>query len=181
MKPSPLGFILACTLAVLGPGMAASAAAPSETAVRAAFLSKFVAYVSWPAGFRLAPNDPLALCVVGADPFGQTIDQIAVGQQVDGHPLTVRRLAGAPQAEQCQLAFVQGTAAHTTSELLAAMQGKPILTVTDAHAGPQRGIIHFVMADGRVRFIIDQAAAQQAGLELSSRLLAVALSVKPAR
>jgi hypothetical protein len=42
-------------------------------------------------------------------------------------------------------------------------------------------MIFFVVDGGRVRFHIDQAAAQQAGLSLSARLLGVALSVRTAR
>ena len=160
---------------------AAAAARPSDVAVKAAFLAKFVAYVTWPAGLRPPPDAALTLCLVGADPFGRMMEDTVRGQQIDGHPLAVKRLAGAQGADGCQLAFVGGKGGRGTGEVLASMQGKPILTVTDALTGPRRGIIHFVMADGRVRFLIDQAAAQRGGLELSARLLAVALDVKPAR
>ena len=160
---------------------AAPCASPSEAEVKAAFLAKFVAYVNWPASLRLPPDAALTLCVLGNDPFGRTIDETVRGQQVNGHSLAVKRLAGTQGAAGCQLAFVEGTSPHSTNEFLAAMQGKPILTVTDARNGPQRGIIHFVVADGRVRFLIDQAAAERDGLELSARLLAVALDVRADR
>jgi uncharacterized protein DUF4154 len=171
---------LAAALAL--PFAAAPAAAqPSETAVKAAFLTKFAAYVDWPASLRLPANAPLALCVVGGDPFGRTLDEAARGQQVDGHPLVLKRLPSADGADACQVAFVDGTPAHGTADLLRALQGKPVLTVTDGRAGPQRGIIHFVVDGGRVRFHIDRAAAESDGLGLSARLLAIALSVRTTR
>jgi hypothetical protein len=40
------------------------------------------------------------------------------------------------------------------------------------------GMIAFILEDRRVRFNIDQGAAQKAGLKLSSRLLSVARSVR---
>jgi hypothetical protein len=164
------------------PGLAAPAAAqPSEAAVKAAFLPKFAAYVGWPAGAKPPPGAPLTLCVVGSDPFGRMIDEAARGQQVDGHALTVRRLPGAEGADGCQIAFLQGTSPGATGQMLASLRGKPVLTVTDARAGPQRGMIFFVVDGGRVRFHIDQAAAQQCGLTLNARLLAIALSVRTAR
>jgi hypothetical protein len=62
--------------------------------------------------------------------------------------------------------------------MLAALHGKPILTVTDSRNGSARGIIHFAVVDGRVRFYIDQAEASVDGVTISSRLLALAIDVK---
>lgn len=160
---------------------APAAAQPSEVAVKAAFLTKFPAYVDWPASLRLAPNAPITLCVVGGDPFGRTIEEAVRGQQIDRHPLVLKRMTNAAGADGCQVAFVDGTAAHSTADLLHALQGKPVLTVTDGHDGPERGMIHFVVDGGRVRFHIDQAAAESSGLGLSARLLAIALSVRTNR
>jgi hypothetical protein len=160
---------------------APAAAQPSETAVKAAFLTKFAAYVDWPSSVRLAPNAPITLCVVGSDPFGRTIDAAVRGQQIDGHPILLKRMASAAGADGCQVAFIDGNAAHSTADLLHALQGKPVLTVTDGRDGPQRGMIHFVVDGGRVRFHIDQATAESCGLGLSARLLAIALSVRTSR
>jgi hypothetical protein len=126
----------------------------------------------------MPPNAPITLCIVGGDPFGRTIDQAVRGQQVDHHPLVLKRMASAAGADGCQVAFVDGSGGHSTADMLRALQGKPVLTVTDARDGPERGMIHFVLDGGRVRFHIDQAAAETSGLGLSARLLAIALSVR---
>jgi hypothetical protein len=174
----PLGLLAAAAaLALAAPGRAQ----PTETAVKAAFLPKFAAYVSWPSGARVAAGAPIVLCVIGSDPFGRTIDDAARGQAIDGHPLALRRLSGSDGAAGCHIAFVQGPSPKATAQILSTLQGRPVLTVTDARGGPQRGMIYFVVEGGRVRFHIDQAAAQQAGLGLSARLLAVALSVRTPR
>jgi uncharacterized Zn-binding protein involved in type VI secretion len=152
---------------------APAAAPPSDLAVKAAFLTKFPAYVAWPAGARPRPGAPLQICLVGGDPFGRLLDEAARGQQIDGHPLQVRRLDASGQAAGCHVAFLQG---GTPS--LQALQGKPVLTVTDARAGPQGGMIHFVIHQGRVRFTIDEAQAARSGVAISSRLLGIALSVR---
>jgi hypothetical protein len=156
---------------------APAAAQPSEAAVKAAFLTKFAAYVGWPH----PPAGALSLCIVGADPFGGLLDGAARGQQVDGRPIAVRRMPGIDGTDGCHIAFVQGATAGKTAEMLQALRGRPILTVTDARAGGARGMIFFVVDGGRVRFHIDQAAAQQSGLSLSSRLLAIALTVRTGR
>jgi len=156
-------------------------AQPSETAVKAAFLPRFARYVSWPAPATPSAGAPFQLCVVGRDPFGPLLDQAASSELIDGHEVTVRRMAAAARAEGCQLAFVQGTTPQDTARMLLALRSQAILTVTDARAGPQRGMIHFTIVGGRVRFFIDDAEAAGRGLSISSRLLALAAGVRPRR
>lgn len=168
-------------LAAFAGAGAPAGARPSDIAVKAAFLTKFPAYVDWPATLHIAPNAPITLCIVGNDPFGRTIDAAVRGQEVDHHPLVVKRMASVAGADGCQIAFVDGKNGRDTAEMLHALQGKPVLTVTDGRDGPDRGMIHFVLDGGRVRFHIDQAAAENCGLGLDARLLAIALSVRTGR
>ncbi len=161
-------------LAALCAWPAPAAAPPSDLAVKAAFLTKFPAYVAWPAAARPRPGGPVQICLVGSDPFGRLIDDAARGQQVDGHPLQVRRINAPGQAGGCHVAFVQGNA----PAMLQGLQGKPMLTVTDARGSAQGGMIHFVIHQGRVRFNIDEAQAARSGVGISSRLLGIALNVR---
>lgn len=167
-------------LAFVQPG-APARAQPSESAVQAAFLPRFARYVTWPGPSVPAAGAPFQLCIVGRDPFGRLLEQAAAGELIDGHAVAVRRVPGPEAAAGCHLAFVQGAAPQETARLLLAMRRQPILTVTDARAGPQRGVIHFTIVGGRVRFFIDDAAAAERGLTISSRLLALAAGVRPRR
>ena len=149
----------------------AAVAEPLEYAVKAAYLVKFPFYVEWPAGAFAAPNAPLVLCVVGDDPFGSLLDEAVAGQQVQGHPLALRRLKAAVRDAGCHMAYIG--ADHRAETL----RSTGTLVVTDGSA--TSGIIHFVVRDNRVRFTVDDDAAAQSGLAISSKLLNVALSVKP--
>ena len=113
----------------------------------------------------------MQICLVGGDPFGRLLDEAARGQQIDGHPLQVRRLNAATEAAGCHVAYVHGG-------LAPALEGRPVLTVTDARGGAPGGMIHFVIHQGRVRFTIDEALAARSGVGISSRLLGIALSVR---
>lgn len=150
----------------------------SEADVKAAFLPRFARYVTWPAAASPKPGEPFVLCVIGSDPFGRSLDQAAGAQTVDGRRITVRRLRSAAGADGCHVAFIEGSRAQPAGQALAALGRKPILTVTDASSGGQRGLVHFTIANGRVRFFIDEAGAAQRGLSISSRLLALALGVR---
>ena len=156
-------------------------ALPTEEAVKAAFIPKFARYVQWPGTSHPQPRQPFQLCVIGRDPFGPLLDHAAAGEQIDGRPVTVRRLPSAEGAGDCHIAFVRGATPQETARLLIALRSLPVLTVTDSRAGAPRGIIHFTIAGGRVRFFIDEADAAARGMTISSRLLALALGVRQRR
>lgn len=162
---------LAISLAAV-PG--AARAQVSEAAVKAAFLPKIARYIDWPPG-AVAPGAPLQICIVGNDPFGRLIDEAVAGQSVEGHAVTVRRGGG---LDGCHIAFLREPAA---ARALAALRGRPVLTVTDSSDGTKRGMIHFAQKGGRISFYIDDVQAAQAGLGISARLLAIALSVRSRR
>ncbi len=158
-----------------------AAAQPTEQAVKAAFLPKFARYVSWPPAARPGAGAPIQLCIVGTDSFGRLIDQAASGQSVEQHPIAVRRLASPGQAAGCHIAFVNGGNEKSTAAMLSALQARPVLTVTDGKTRAARGMIHFTLHQGRVRFYVDAAAAAQAKLTIDSRLLGIALGAKERR
>jgi hypothetical protein len=168
-------FVLAFVLAAIS---SAAPAQPTESDVKAAFLPRFARYVSWPASSAPSGADPFVLCVIGNDPFGADLDTAVRSQSVDGRRIIVRRLGSASGANGCQVAYVSGTSSESVESLLSALRGKPILTVTDAKYGGARGVIHFALVNGRVRFAIDNSDASRRGLTISSRLLALAVSVK---
>ena len=150
-------------------------AEPTDTAVKAAFLPRFARYVTWPITATPKGSDPFVLCVIGSDPFGGVLDEAARSQLVNGRRIVVRRMDSAAGADRCQIAYVGGS---RSGAILASIGRNPVLTVTDANDSGTRGIIHFVLVGGRVRFFIDQSAAEQRGLSISSRLLALAMGVK---
>ena len=162
-------------------GAASARAQPTEDAVKAAFLPRFARYVTWPAPASPRAGAPFQLCIIGRDPFGPMIDQAASTELIDGHAVTIRRMAGPERAAGCQLAFVRGNSPQDTTRILLALRNQAILTITDGQAGPQRGMIHFTIVSGRVRFFIDDAEAGGRGLSISSRLLALAAGVRGRR
>ena len=153
-------------------------AGPLEAQVKAAFLAKFAGYVNWPPGALGAADDPLQLCVIGRDPFGADFDAVTAKQRVDLHPILIRRMDSTAGAARCHVAFLGGSAKQSTAAMLEALKGQPILTITDESLGAGRGMVHFALKDGRVRFHIDDALAARGNLSISARLLDLALSVK---
>jgi hypothetical protein len=172
------GIFLAAAALVAGlAGATVARAQTTDTAVKAAFLPRFARYVTWPPQVRPGGSDPFVLCVIGSDHFGEGLDSAVRTQTVDGRRIVVRRMDSTDGAGRCHIAYVGGTRTQPIAKMLESLASKPILTVTDAKHSAQRGIIHFTIASGRVRFFIDEANATRHGLAISSRLLALAVGV----
>lgn len=180
---SPAAFVRFVTLAaitltacglVLLP-LPATATVATEAAIKAAYLYNFGLFVEWPSAVFPAADSPFTICVVGNDPFGATLDATVNGQKIRDHPIAVRRLGSLSRNSGCQIAYFASDGPPP-----AAAANSDVLTVSDdATNNDQAGIINFIVMDGRVRFTINEAAAAQSGLTVSSRLLNLAVAVKP--
>lgn len=164
------------------PGRASAADESVEYAVKAAFLYKFGSFVEWPATAFASPASPFLLCVVGEDPFGAALDKAVSGQQIARRPVEVRRLKTVKPDSGCHIVYLAASETQRLAQIIEALRGSSVLTVSDGRSsGATTGIINFVIKDDRVRFDIDDEAAAQNRLAISSKLLGVALSVKPRR
>jgi hypothetical protein len=152
--------------------MTPRAQATLEYSVKANYLVRFAAFVDWPARAFSSAQAPVVICVLGRDPFGAGLDRAASAQSAHGRALVVRRPQSRAAVETCHIAYVgDGGAA-----LLGERSG--LLEVTDSTVGSRRGVVHFVVSEGRVRFHIDLDDARRQGLAISSRLLNLAVSVE---
>jgi len=119
------------------------------------------------------------ICVQGADPFGPVLDRATAGQAVGTHPIAVKRLARLDAGSGCQIAYVGGGPGQSQAQALQALDGAPVLTVTDeAQRSPAKGIVQLLLDGGKVRFSIDAGQADRNGVAISSKLLALAVAVK---
>lgn len=144
-----------------------------EYSVKANYLVRFAAFVEWPARSFANSRSPVVLCVAGRDPFNGALERAARAQTAHGRALTVRRPGTAEAAAGCHILYVGRGGGSVAAGGL-----RPVLVVTDAAVSSDRGMIHFVIDDDRVRFHIDLQAASRSRLSISSRLLNLALTVR---
>ncbi len=149
-----------------------------ESQVKAAFLLNFTKFVEWPEAAFEDAHSPIAICVLGDDPFGSALDQMVEGEVVGGRKLLVRRIKQPPPAKLCQVLFVSAIT-KDVSKILANLE-RGVLTVGEVGDNFLRagGVISFTVEDRHVRFDVNQTAAENAGIKLSSRLLRVARLVE---
>lgn len=168
------GLALAC-LAVF-PSQAAIADESLEQKVKAAFLYKFSAYVDWPSHAFASATSPFSVCVVDSNPdFNSTLEKMVSGEKVNGRPVVVRQVNMAEEEAGCHILYIGSSDPQRAAQAVEAVRGNNTLTVSE---DASQGIIGFLVADNRVRFNINDEAAAENGLVISSKLLDLAVNVK---
>lgn len=162
----------------VGPSRAQSEAQTSEYRVKAAILYKFGSYIEWPERVFARADSPVAIGVMGADALAEELGQIVAGRNVNGRPVSVRKLRAGDPIDGLHVLFIGRAENGRLGEVLAAAKGRPVLTVTESDRALELGsMINFVVVDDRVRFDVALVPADLGSLRISARLLAVARKV----
>ena len=162
-------------LLILAPRAGAQTAPASENQLKTVFLYNFTKYVGWPAQAFDGAGAPLAVCVLGADPFGVALDDTLRGEMVNERKLSARRVARVDEVRGCQVLFISDSEAHELPAILNVLRGKPILTVGEMDQFAEKGgMIHLRKVENKIRLEINEESAARAGLKISSQLLKLA-------
>jgi hypothetical protein len=151
-----------------------------EYEVKAALFYWFAQFVVWPADAFSHEDSPIVIGIVGSDPFGTIIDHAIVDKKINRRPLVVRRLGVEPAIRQCHMLFISSSESGRIEKVMELAKDLPVLTIgeTDQFA-KKGGMIHLVLLqNGSVGMEINNTAAKQAQLNISSRLLNLAKVVQ---
>lgn len=153
-------------------------AKPSEYEVKAVYLlnfGKFMRVTEAPA----AGHSTFDICILGRDPIGRAMDDVAANESIDNRPVRVMRLTDPSQGRGCDIVFVSPYEGNSIREDLAILDHSNALTVSDAPDFLERGgMIQFVLESDHVRFEVNLDAVDRSHLVLSSELLRVAAALK---
>jgi hypothetical protein len=153
-----------------------------EYQVKAVFLFNFAQFVEWPTNVLSDTQAPLTIGVLGDDPFDGFLDDTVRGEKVDGHPLAIQRYRNVEDVKNCQILFISRSEGKRMEEILAALKGKNILTVSDSEGFINNGgVIRFVTEENKIHFRISLEAAKNANLTISSKMLRLAKIVEPGK
>jgi hypothetical protein len=153
----------------------ASAQTIDEYQVKAAFLYNFAKFVEWPELTFKTDKDPMRICVLGQNPFGNALVEGVGGKTILGRPLVVSGISDAGQGADCQILFIGSSERKRLRSIFADVRMTGVLTVGETEGfATQGGIVNFKLEDGRVRLEINIEAAGQAKLRISSKVLNLA-------
>jgi hypothetical protein len=153
------------------------ATAYSEESVKAAYLYRFTQYIGWP---DAAPADvPFIIAVLDAPDVAAELRRILPNHRIKNAPAQVREIARVQDLGAAQMLYIGSAQFDRIRNAVAALQGRPVLVVTDAERGLAAGsILNFVMLEHRVRFEVSLPAADRSRLRIGAELLGVATRVE---
>ena len=156
-------------------------AAQPEYSVKAAFLYKFLGYIEWRPGTFAAPASPVVIGVLGGEAISEALAAVVDGRKVGERPVEIKRLRPSDPLDGVHLLYVGREHAASMRQIVHLAQRRGVLVVTDYEGALDEGsAINLVVIENRVRFEVSLDATEKSGLKLSSRLLAIALWVRPA-
>ena len=152
------------------PGRAAAPA--GEYQVKAVYLFNFGQFVAWPSRVFESPAAPFVIGIYGDDPFGPVIDEVVRGESLGSRPIVVERFHDVDDIDRCNILFIGRSDAEHLHEVLGAVRGQSVLTVTDIDGAEREGaIIVLYNQNNRIRMRINLPEARASELTISSKLL----------
>jgi hypothetical protein len=175
-------ILLACTFISCG-CIKTYANEPSlDYEIKAAMVYKFLGYCSWPNNRFNELHTPYKIWVIGSDPIQNELKVIAAQRKVDGRPIEIFSAKTLDQIGDAHLVFVSHTMEPLLPSLSVHAKKNSFLIVTENDQGLIDGsTINLRLVDKRIGFDISLINAQDAGISLSSRLLAIAVTVQEER
>ena len=144
-----------------------------EYQVKAAFIYNFIAFTHCPD----STSQTINLCIYGEDYFGQEIDKLQ-NRSVNNRHIKVTRIADFDQLKACQAIFFSKSVSSQLSSILTNLQNEPILTLADSQNAAAQGVaITMSLINEKIVFAINLAKVRASGLDISSKLLQLAVKV----
>jgi hypothetical protein len=148
-----------------------------EYGIKAAYLYQFAYYIVWPAGSFADNQSPFVIGILGSDPFGDSLNDIARNKKVDGRQIVIKQFNSLADYKPCHILFVSSSAEPVGNDLISIrkQQRFPVLLVGETpDFTEQGGAIKLFIEQNRIRFEVNMDVARRNQLKISSKLLSLA-------
>jgi len=147
----------------------------SEPAVKSAFLLNFLKFVEWPEA-ALPEKDSTIVIGLFGDAIRGDLEEVVHNRRILEHPIAVKVLANVSEATNCHMIFIGAAQKNNAADVLKKLKGKAVLSVGEMDGFLEAGgMINFVRVGTKIRFQIRKETATDAGLQISAKLLTLAL------
>jgi hypothetical protein len=165
-------FGLWLMLFCLGLNAARGQTVSHEYPLKAVFLFNFAQFTDWPTNAFEKPDSPLVIGVLGDDPFGVVLDDAVRGEIVNGRKFVVKRYQRVEDIKTCHILFISESETRRLDKIVSALNGKPVLTVSDIDNAAYRGVcVRFLTENNKIHLRINLDSLKGANLTMSSKLL----------
>lgn len=174
--------LFVCVFVIMGNAKVHAQEPSLDYQVKAAMLYKFLGYSTWPNPRFNDAQSPYRICVIGSDEIKNELVAIVAQRVIDGRTIEIYSAKTVDQVGDAHVVFVAHKMESLLPTLLPLARKNSFLIVTENESGLVSGsTINLRLVDKRIRFDISLLSAQENKIVLSSRLLAIAVSVKEER
>jgi hypothetical protein len=178
-RPFIIKRLLVLATLLFGVRVEAQQVPMGEAQVKAMFVYNFLKFVEWPVDTSAGAKDPFVVLIIGEGATADATEQFLESKSIGDRPLVVRRIRWDQSLAGARAAFVVERDAKKLHHVLDAAAAAGVLTIGEGESFTTRGgVIGLLVEDRKVRFDVDTAAAQIAGLRVSSKLLALTRAVR---
>lgn len=157
-----------------------SAQEPSEYQIKAAMTYNMLRFMDWPDDNLPGQEPQMTICIAGKGPLGSAMGSLQ-GKTVKNRTISIQQLSLPPDISGCEVLILSDLDQASRAGLLEKTRTAPVLTVADFRGFARSGgVVGFVLQQGKVRFEINQTAAQRHRLRISAQLLKLARIVTEA-
>jgi len=146
-----------------------------EYRTKASYLATFPSFIEWPESAFSSPDAPFLVCVLGDFRFGTALAEFARGSSPHGRRIDIRWVRKNDNLRRCHILFISNSEAKSYVSILKVVQRADTLTVGEtADFLSAGGMLSFLFQNESLQFEVNLATANEAHLQMSSKLLALA-------
>ena len=147
--------------------------------MKAAWMVKFLKYVHWPV--EEMDSDFYVIGILGSESFDEAFKPVMGKKVANNRELKIKpfgRYTPGLQFTDCHLLYISPSEQRHMGEIMKALEGSHILTVSELNGFiDNEGMINFIFVGDQLRYEVNQAAARNNKLRITSPLLKRAVRV----
>jgi hypothetical protein len=170
-----IGLAILCLSASQGQGSEPR----DEYEMKAAFIYNFTKFIEWPKNTLPDTNAPFVVGVAGGSLCTPPLEKLAKERKVSGRSLVIKVVQSPAAIQGVQVLFVPEAADARLKDWLTAAHGAGVLTIGESEPFFKKGgMINFFFEGEGIRFDLNIAQAEAAGLKVSAQLQKLARTVR---
>lgn len=146
--------------------------AQSSHKLQALYIYSFAKYVSWE-----QDSIRFTVGVFGKSDIIQELEKGARQRKISGKSVEVKQFNKLEAIERCHILYLPAEYSKSLPGLLAAIEGKPILVVTEDDLARKGAGIGFFIENNRLRFKLNIEVLKDLGLKVNKGLLDLAVVI----
>lgn len=156
-----------------GPALEESA---GENQIKVVFLANMAEFVTWPGESDMAiKQQPFVIAIMGKTPMMVTMEDVFLKRKIKNRPVNILVVPDDGDVPHCHLLFLTRSVKPRIAKIIAVLNDKPVLLVSDSEGFAQKGAhINFYIRRNKLKFEINETAVRSTQLEVSYHLFSYA-------